>query len=120
MSRTLVIVDDDPGFRAVVRDLLTRDGYDVVGEAADGESAIALVATLDPDIALVDVVLPGIDGFAVCDRLAATSADRPAVVLTSTRAATAYPTRLAVSKARGFLAKSDLSGPALAALTKRP
>ena len=70
MALTLLIVDDHPGFRGFARELLEAEGLDVVGEAADGASALAETERLDPDVVLLDVVLPGIDGFEVCDRLA--------------------------------------------------
>ena len=108
MARTLLIVDDHAGFRAFARALL---------EAEDGESALAAVAALDPEVVLLDVALPDIDGFAVCARLLALDRDRPAVVLTSSRDASSYGQRLAGSGARGFVPKSDLSGSALDALT---
>jgi DNA-binding NarL/FixJ family response regulator len=111
MARTLLIVDDHAGFRAFARALLEAEGYDVLGEAADGESALAAVAALDPEVVLLDVALPDIDGFAVCARLLALDRDRPAVVLTSSRDASSYGQRLAGSGARGFVPKSDLSGP---------
>ena len=117
MARTLLIVDDHAGFRAFARALLEAEGYDVLGEAADGESALAAVAALDPEVVLLDVALPDIDGFAVCARLLERDRDRPAVVLTSSRDASSYGQRLAGSGARGFVPKSDLSGPALDALT---
>ena len=67
--RSVLIVDDHAGFRRQVRTVLQDEGYDVVGEAPDGETAIRLVADLSPDVVLLDVVLPGLDGFQTCDRL---------------------------------------------------
>ena len=64
---------------------------------------------------LLDIQLPDLDGFAVAERLAA-GAQPPAVVLISGRDARTYGTRLAAAPARGFIAKRDLSGAALAAL----
>lgn len=114
---TLLIVDDHAGFRAFARALLEAAGYDVVGEADNGASALAAVAALDPDLVLLDVALPDQDGFEVCARLSHRDAARPAVVLISSRDASSFRQRLAASSARGFLPKSDLSGPALAALS---
>lgn len=112
---TVVIVDDHDGFRAAARALLEAAGFEVVAEASDGESARRCVARLRPRLVLLDVVLPGADGFAVCADLVA---DEPApiVVLTSTRPAATFRRRLAGSRACGFIPKSELSGETLAAM----
>ena len=112
---TVLIVDDHADFRRSARALLEADGFEVVGEAATGEEALRAVAALRPRIVLLDVQLPGLDGLAVAERLAAGPAP-PAVVLTSSRDAAAYGTRLAEAPARGFIPKSRLSGAALADL----
>ena len=111
----MLIVDDHDGFRAFARALLQSEGFDVVGEAPDGASALDAVARLDPDLVLLDVQLPDIDGFEVAERLAR-AADPPAVILVSTRHASSYRRRLAETRARGFISKGDLSGPAVAAV----
>ncbi|MGQ0668713.1 MAG: response regulator [Actinomycetota bacterium] len=115
MRTTILIVDDHPGFRSRARAVLEADGYEVVGEAADGASAISTSRDLRPDMILLDVQLPDIDGFEVARRLAE-SGHRPAVVLTSTRDASDYGPRIARSAARGFLSKAHLSGRAIKAL----
>jgi DNA-binding NarL/FixJ family response regulator len=112
---TVVIVDDFAGFRRSARALLEDDGFDVVGEAADGRSALAEVQRLRPAVVLLDVQLPDLDGFEVAALLASAS-DPPIVVLVSTRDAGAYTARLAATSARGFIAKAELSGERLAAL----
>jgi DNA-binding NarL/FixJ family response regulator len=111
----VVIVDDDSGFRSLARALLEAEGFEVVGEAGDGVSALAAVGRLHPRVVLLDIQLPGIDGFEVAERLAG-AGDPPAVVLVSARGVTAYRRRLARSPVRGFILKSELSGNALAAL----
>lgn len=116
MAATVLIVDDHSGFRTFARALLEAEGFDVVGEAADGASALALTRALAPTLVLLDVALPDMDGFAVCDALLE-DGPGPAVVLTSSRDVSAYRRRLKRSQARGFIPKSELSGPALAALT---
>lgn len=113
MARTLLIVDDHPGFRAFARALLTEEGFDVVGEAADGASAILAAERLDPEVVLLDIALPDLDGFKVCDRVSRAGRDRPTVILTSSRDVAMYRDRLAASSARAFIAKDSLSGPAL-------
>jgi DNA-binding NarL/FixJ family response regulator len=115
VAASVLIVDDHPSFRALARRLLEAEGYEVVGEAPDGASALAAVADLRPAVVLLDVQLPDVDGFAVSRRLAAED-EPPVVVLISSRDRSAYRRRLADTPARGFLAKSELSGPALAAL----
>ena len=60
MRRTVLIVDDDAPFRRAARELLTLEGYEVVGEAEDGESGVAAAARLGPAIVLLDVQLPDI------------------------------------------------------------
>jgi DNA-binding NarL/FixJ family response regulator len=112
---TVVIVDDHAGFRCWARALLEAEGFDVVGEAGDGASALVAVGQLHPHIILLDIQLPDIDGFEIAERLAR-AGDPPAVVLVSTRGVSAYQRRLARSPVRGFISKSELSGNALSAL----
>jgi DNA-binding NarL/FixJ family response regulator len=112
---TVLIVDDHEGFRRSATALLLAEGFDVVGSAADGAGALELAGTLRPDVVLLDVQLPNEDGFVVAEELAATP-DPPQVVLISSREAAAYGPRLHAAPARGFIAKRDLSGAALAAL----
>jgi DNA-binding NarL/FixJ family response regulator len=115
MKPTVVIVDDHPGFRSSARALLEAAGFDVVGEADDGASAFAAVDQLHPRIVLLDIQLPGMDGFEVAERLARVG-DPPAVLLISTRDVSSYRRRLARSPVRGFISKSELSGDAVSAL----
>ncbi len=115
MTRTLLIVDDHASFRSFARSMLSAEGFEVTGEAEDGESALVEAERLHPDVVLLDVGLPGIDGFEVAQRLAQAE-EPPRVVLTSSRDASDYGTRLARSSASGFIPKRDLSGAALAAL----
>jgi DNA-binding NarL/FixJ family response regulator len=112
---TLLIVDDHATFRSVARKVLELHGYVVVGEAPDGESALDAVRELRPDVVLLDVQMPGIDGFEVAKRLNA-SGDAPAIVMTSSRDGEDYGALVESSGARGFIPKHDLSGPALEAL----
>lgn len=112
---TVLIVDDHEAFRDAARSLLETEGFDVVGEAAGGRDALTEAERLRPDVVLLDIQLPDLDGFAVADRLAATSS-APDVVLISSREAATYGARLTSAPARGFLTKRDLSGAALADL----
>jgi DNA-binding NarL/FixJ family response regulator len=115
MAKTVLIVDDHAPFRALARALLQLEGFEVVGEAADARSALDAIRRLRPSVVLLDVQLPDLDGFEVTRRLAQ-AGDPPAIVLVSSRDSSAYRRRLAESPARGFIAKGDLSGAAVAAL----
>jgi len=87
----------------------------VVGGAADGAAALAAVQRLRPQVVLLDIQLPDVDGFTVAGQLAAVR-DPPRVVLISSRDAATYGPRLDAASACGFLAKRELSGASLAAL----
>jgi DNA-binding NarL/FixJ family response regulator len=115
MRPTVLIVDDHDAFRESVSALLEAEGFEVAGEATDGESALEEVERLRPQVVLLDIQLPGIDGFGVAEQLAA-APEPPAVVLISSRDATAYGARLEATAALGFISKRELSGAALAAL----
>ncbi len=119
MPQTVLIVDDHAGFRGFARRLLEAGGFTVVGEAEDGASALAAVEKLQPEVVLLDVVLPDTDGFAVAEQLAENVA-RPVVVLTSSREAEDFGQRLERSPASGFIHKDELSGAALARLAADP
>ena len=114
MRRTVLIVDDDAPFRRAARELLALEGYDVVGEAEDGESGVAAAARLEPAIVLLDVQLPDIDGFEVARRLD-DAGHAGITVLVSGRTGN-YRRRAAESPVAGFLLKGDLTGGALAGL----
>lgn len=97
--------------------MLEEAGYDVVGEAPDGASALAAARALRPAIVLLDIRLPDVDGFEIALRLRGAD-DPPAVVLTSSHDGEDFAAMIGRSGARGFLPKAELSGPALAALLK--
>ena len=115
VRRTVLIVDDHRDFRTAARELLEAEGFEVVGEAADGDAAVREAARLRPSIVLLDIQLPDTDGFAVAERLAA-SASPPMVVLISSRDARSYGDRVALAAARGFIPKVGLSGASIAKL----
>lgn len=108
MSSSVLIVDDHKGFRVWARAFLEAQGYRVVGEAADGAEAIIAVGRLRPDVVLLDVHLPDLDGFEVARRIAE-AAEAPAVVLVSSRELVEFGQRVAESGVRGFISKVDLS-----------
>lgn len=115
MTVRTLMVDDHPGFRALARQLLELEDFQVVAEAGSGADALDLAARLTPDLVLLDIGLPDIDGFEVARRLAALQ-PAPLVVLISSRDRSAYRTRLAGSPVRGFLPKGELSAAAVANL----
>ena len=115
MPNTVVIIDDHPSFRASARAILEAEGFEVVGEAEDGASGIAAARMLAPDVLLLDVQLPDMDGFAVCRELDLNGGP-PAVVLVSSRDAADYGGLIEQSGARGFIPKDELGGTALADL----
>jgi DNA-binding NarL/FixJ family response regulator len=118
MARTVVIVDDHPSFRATARALLLAEGFDVVGEAEDGSSALATIARLRPDVVLLDVQLPDMDGFAVAAELCRGNGGAPQVVLTSSRDAADFGLLVGQCGAVGFVPKAELSGGALRAVLR--
>lgn len=113
--RSLLIVDDHAGFRSWAREVLAHEGFDVVGEAGDGRTAIRLVAELRPEVVLLDVQLPDLDGFAVAEQISEQVLGATEVVLTSGRAPEDYGGRLSTSR-HGFVRKDDLSGETLEAV----
>jgi DNA-binding NarL/FixJ family response regulator len=116
MATTVLIVDDHPSFRASARMLLEAEGYTVVGEAQDGTSALDAADRLAPQVVLLDINLPDLDGFEVCERLRGGTA---AVVLVSSRDANDYGPSIEDSGARGFIAKGELSAAALTEVLAR-
>ena len=112
MATTALIVDDHRLFRTSARLLLEAEGYDVVGEAEDGASAVAAAEQLRPDVVVLDVQLPDMTGFDI----ARTLLERRLVgriVLVSSRHASDYGEQVGESGAVGFIPKDELSGAAL-------
>lgn len=83
MPGKILIVDDESSARAALETLLRREGYDV-HDAADGQSALAACSDFKPDLILLDILMPGIDGFEVCRRIKETPETRltPVVLIT--------------------------------------
>jgi two-component system response regulator MtrA len=98
-----MIVDDHGGFRAVCRALLESEGFEVVGEAANGRDAVSVASRLLPAIVLLDVHLPGMDGFAVC-RTIRRDGDLPIIMITA-RSETADVVRGLEAGADDYVAK---------------
>ena len=107
---SVLIVDDYEPFRDSARGLLEGGGFEVVGEAKGGYEALQLAEELHPDVVLLDVHMPDLDGFEVTRRL--TELDpAPAVVLISSR--DDYALLAAKTPARAFIRKDALSAEAL-------
>jgi DNA-binding NarL/FixJ family response regulator len=115
MMETVLIVDDHAGFRAYAREMLESEGFRVVGEAPDAASAITAAQQLQPDIVLLDVHLPDLDGFRASKRIAAANG-APAIVLTSSGDVGDLAATVAECPARGFIPKAELSSAAIRAL----
>jgi DNA-binding NarL/FixJ family response regulator len=113
----VLVVDDHAGFRHMARRLLMAGGYKVIGLAADGTDAVHQAALLRPDLVLLDVLLPDLDGFGVAERLASL-ADPPVVVLVSSRTRAELGARLDTAPVRGFLPKEELTLQRLAELVR--
>ena len=111
----VLIVDDHPSFRASARVLLESEGFNVIGEAVDGASAVSETCRLKPMLVLLDVQLPDIDGFDVASRIC-THAAHPKIVMVSSRDPREFGPLVHRSGAQGFISKGDLTGQALAAL----
>ncbi|HST15094.1 MAG TPA: response regulator transcription factor [Gaiellaceae bacterium] len=108
-KRRVLVVDDHAGFRSCASELLQAEGFEVVGEAEDGSSALAHAEDLKPELVLLDIQLPDLDGFEVAERLLAANPEL-AIVLVSSRDRSSYGPLVEQSGARGFVSKSDLSG----------
>jgi DNA-binding NarL/FixJ family response regulator len=106
VGSTVLIVDDQPEFRLLARDLLEAEGFVVVGEAGDARAAVNAARDLRPDVVLLDVRLPDGSGVDVARTISAWAAP-PSVVLTSTAD---YTQAARNCGAVGFILKSRLSG----------
>jgi DNA-binding NarL/FixJ family response regulator len=113
--RTILIVDDHASFRTIARLVLESEGFVVVGDATSGEAGVAEIVRLSPDVVLLDIGLPDIDGFEVAARLRAAGVGSE-IIFTSSRDASDFGSLLTGFGARGFIAKAELSGETLRAL----
>ena len=111
----VLVVDDHPGFRAVARAMLEDGGAVSVAESADGREALADVERLSPDLVLLDVHLPDLDGFEVSQQIALLP-DPPVVVLTSSRPISDLRRRVDASPVAAFVPKHLLTTTELVAL----
>ena len=84
MAYSVLVVDDEPMARTMLRLILVRAGFDV-REAEDGKTALAEVARIIPDLMILDIMMPGIDGFEVCSKLRGdvNTSDLPIIMLSA-------------------------------------
>ena len=116
MTVRVLVVDDQRPFRVAASAVLrTTPGFELVGEAASGEEALAQVAALAPDLVLMDVSMPGIGGVEATRRIAAGPA-APVVFFCSTYAASDLPAEAAAAGAAAYVSKADLGAELLARL----
>jgi CheY-like chemotaxis protein len=118
MTRRVLIIDDNAAFRATARSLLERAGLIVVAEAGTGFGGIQQAGTHRPDLVLVDVQLPDLDGFEVAERLSQLEGS-PEVILTSSLDAADFGALVMSSPALGFIPKAELSAAGIDELTAR-
>ncbi|MFN3428407.1 MAG: response regulator transcription factor [Candidatus Sericytochromatia bacterium] len=83
---TVLIVDDASGARQILEALLTMAGHEVIGQATDGEAGLALATALQPDLLIVDMLMPRMDGVEVVARYRAERPDARAVMISSVTA----------------------------------
>ena len=116
MARSVLLIDDDPGFRRLARRTLRGSGLKVIGEAGTAAAGSSAARSLKPDVMLVDVGLPDSDGITLAGELSALPWG-PRIVLTSVDPDAATPEDVRRSGARGFVPKQDLPGLGLRMLT---
>src|SRR3954451_15980076 len=111
----VLIVDDHPSFRSAARLLLEHEGFEVIGAAEDGASGLAATSELAPDLVLLDINLPDLDGVDVASRIRLAHG-APRVVLTSSRDPREFGPLVGRSGANGFVPKGELSAERICAL----
>src|SRR5256712_7896758 len=109
MVTRVLIVDDQEPFRLAARMVVeATDGFDVVGEAETGEDSVRLAQELNPDLVLMDVNLPGINGLEATRQILNATA-RVVILLLSTYEAAEYAPRAAECGAAAYIPKSEFS-----------
>ena len=108
MTIRVLIVDDQAPFREAARTVVElTDGFEVVGEAETGEASVAAATELQPDLVLMDVNLPGIDGLEATRQILAAGSGRVVVLLLSTYEYDEYAPKAAESGAAAYIPKSS-------------
>ncbi|MNF30531.1 Virulence factors putative positive transcription regulator BvgA [compost metagenome] len=105
MSKVLLI-DDQPMIRFATRILLEREGFDIVGETESGVEGLSMARSLKPDLVVLDIAIPKLDGLEVISRLHSQDPDAKLLVLTSLPA-TLYAGRCVQAGATGYLSKQE-------------
>src|SRR6266699_430284 len=115
----VVICDDQEAFRSAARQVVNAThGFEVVGEAATGEDSVVAAGRLHPDLVLMDVHLPGIDGLEASRRIRAAD-PRVAVLLLSTYDPEEFSSRIAACGAIAFIPKGSFGPDVLAEIWSR-
>ena len=115
MAVRVLIVDDQEPFRMAARMVVeATDGFEVVGEAETGEDSVQAAHDLDPDLVLMDVNLPGINGLDATRRILEGSSRRVVILLLSTYEEEEYAPRAAECGAAAYIPKSSFSPDRLA------
>ncbi|MEO7804145.1 MAG: response regulator transcription factor [Actinomycetota bacterium] len=115
MTTRVLIVDDQAPFREAARAVVElTDGFEVAGEAETGEDAVETARTLDPDLVLMDVNLPGINGLEATKLILAES-NRIVILVLSTYEAEEYAPRVAETGAAAYIPKADFGPDTLSA-----
>jgi len=117
MRRRILVIDDNAAFRSALSQVLDTDCFVVIAGAATGASGVQLAREHEPDLVIVDVQLPDIDGFAVAEQLAGLELPMD-VILTSGLDSSDLGTLVTDSSARGFIPKAELSAQAIDALLR--
>jgi DNA-binding NarL/FixJ family response regulator len=108
MATRVLIVDDQEPFRLAARAVVEMtDGFEVAGEAETGEAAVDVARDVEPDLVLMDVNLPGIDGIEATRRILEQSDGRVVVLMVSTYEAEEYAPRAAEAGAAAYIPKSE-------------
>jgi len=114
-----LVVDDQLPFRLAARAVVRRaDDFELIGEAATGEEAIEMVADLHPQLVLMDINMPGINGIAATRQIVANAPDT-VVFLCSTYQLSDLPADAATSGARAYINKEEMGADVLADLWTR-
>ncbi len=116
-KQTILLVDDDKFFRTLVSETLEENGY-AVATASSGEEAVRQALTLQPDVIILDVVMPGMDGFVTCQALSDNHATQQIPVIMLTGSSDPQLTQKAFSAGAAFtLPKSSETETLLRTLT---
>ena len=110
MSVKVLIVDDQEPFRAVARVVVeATEGFEVIGESETGEASVEAARQLHPDLVLMDVTLPGINGLEATRQILAQSQHGTVILLLSTYEVEEYAPRAAECGAAAYIPKSEFS-----------